>query len=79
MNSINQLSQWNRDISQAIAALGRDAFFPALVEAINGQVKIDYPQVWPYHRDLPPRVLYHQIPASALAAHAITREAPLRY
>ena len=66
MNSINQLSQWNRDISKAIGALGRDTFFPALIEAVNGQVRIDYPQVWLYHKDLPPRVLYHQIPGSAI-------------
>ena len=68
MNSIHQLSKWNRDISKAIAALGRDEFFPRLIEAVKGQVAIDYPQIWLYHRDLPPRVLYHQIPASALRA-----------
>ena len=68
MTNINQLSQWNRDISLAIAALGTDEFFPALVEAIRGQVRIDYPQVWLYHRNLPPRVLYHQIPPAALAS-----------
>ncbi|TDG12707.1 LuxR family transcriptional regulator [Seongchinamella unica] len=68
MNSINQLSMWNRDISRAIGALGRDDFFPAIIEAINGQVRIDFPQVWLYHKDLPPRVLYHQIPPSAFEA-----------
>lgn len=67
MTNINQLSQWNRDISHAIAALGTDNFFPALIEAVRGQVGIDYPQVWLYHKDLPPRVLYHEIPAAALA------------
>jgi hypothetical protein len=66
MTDINQLSRWNRDISRAIAALGTEHFFPALVEAINGQVKVDYPQVWLYHRDLPPRVLYHEIPSDAV-------------
>ncbi|MEM9254922.1 MAG: helix-turn-helix transcriptional regulator [Pseudomonadota bacterium] len=66
MTSLNQLSQWNRDISRAIAALGTEEFFPALVDAINAQVKIDYPQVWLYHRDLPPRVLYHDIPKHAV-------------
>ena len=68
MDDIEQLSKWNRDISRAIAALGSDEFFPALIDAINGQVSIDYPQVWLYHRDLPPRVLYHQIPRDALAS-----------
>jgi DNA-binding CsgD family transcriptional regulator len=68
MTDINQLSKWNRDISRAIASLGTDKFFPSLIKAISGQVKIDYPQIWLYHRDLPPRVLYHQIPDQALAA-----------
>ena len=68
MTDLNQLSRWNRDISRAIAALGSDRFFPALIEAVNGQVAIDYPQVWLYHRDLPPRVLYHQIPREAIAS-----------
>ena len=68
MTEIEQLSKWNRDISRAIAALGTDEFFPALVEAINGQVPSDYPQVWLYHRDLPPRVLYHEIPRAALTS-----------
>ena len=63
-----RLSKWNKEISRAIAALGTDDFFPALVAAINGQVKIDYPQVWLYHRDLPPKVLYHEIPRSALSS-----------
>jgi DNA-binding CsgD family transcriptional regulator len=27
---------------------------------------VDYPQVWLYHRDLPPRVLYHEIPSDAV-------------
>jgi DNA-binding CsgD family transcriptional regulator len=68
MTDIKQLSQWNRDISRAIAALGSEQFFPALIEAVNGQVKIDYPQIWLYHKDLPPRVLYHEIPATAIAS-----------
>ena len=66
MSDIDQLSKWNRDISRAIGALGTDQFFPALVEAIKGQVKIDYPQFWLYHSDLPPRVLYHEIPEEAV-------------
>jgi len=68
MSERDQLSKWNRDISQVIAALGTDAFFSTLVQAINGQVKIDYPQFWLYHNDLPPRVLYHEIPQDAVAS-----------
>ncbi len=66
MTDIKQLSQWNRDISRAIAALGTERFFPTLIEAVNGQVRIDYPQIWLYHKDLPPRVLYHEIPPEAV-------------
>ncbi|QFU74743.1 LuxR family transcriptional regulator [Halioglobus maricola] len=68
MTNIEQISRWNRDISRAIAALGTQQFFPSLIDAINHQVRIDYPQVWLYHRDLPPHVLYHEIPRSALAS-----------
>jgi DNA-binding CsgD family transcriptional regulator len=62
-----QLGKWNRDLSRAIASLGTEAFFPSLFEAIRGQVQIDYPQVWLYHRELPPQVLYHEIPQHAVA------------
>ena len=68
MSEKDRLSKWNRDISHVIGALGTDRFFAALVEAINGQVKIDYPQFWLYHNDLPPRVLYHEIPEDAIAS-----------
>jgi DNA-binding CsgD family transcriptional regulator len=68
MTDLKQLSKWNLDISRAIATLGTDEFFPALVQAVNGQVRIDYPQVWLYHRELPPRVLYHEIPEEAVAS-----------
>jgi DNA-binding CsgD family transcriptional regulator len=68
MTDIDRLSKWNKDLSKAIAALGSEEFFPALIAAIRGQVKIDYPQVWLYHKDLPPRVLYHEIPESAVAS-----------
>ena len=76
MNDINQISKWNKDLSRAIAALGTEDFFPLLVAAIDGQVRIDYPQVWLYHRDLPPRVLYHQIPPHALEQQTLRRFGP---
>lgn len=72
MNDISQLSKWNRDLSRAISALGSDRFFPSLIEAIRGQVHIDYPQIWLYHRDLPPQVLYHEIPAPAVSSQVDT-------
>jgi len=65
MTDIQRISKWNLDISRAIAALGSDQFFPTLVRAIQGQVKFDYPQVWLFHRQLPPRILYHEIPEQA--------------
>jgi DNA-binding CsgD family transcriptional regulator len=79
MTDKDQLGRWNRDLSRAIASLGSDDFFPRLFEAIRGQVTIDYPQVWLYHRDLPPQVLYHEIPAHAVAAQIDTYlEGPFR-
>lgn len=63
---LKQFSTWNRDIAEAIAALGEDAFFPALVRAVSAQVSFAYPQIWLYYRELPPRVLYHEIPADAV-------------
>ena len=68
MTDLQQLSKWNRDISRAIAALGTETFFAELIAAVRGQVPIDYPQVWLYHRDLPPRVLYHEIPEEGITA-----------
>ena len=68
MTDIQQRSRWNRDVSRAIAALGTEEFFPALIDAVRGQVAIDYPQIWLYHRDLPPQVLYHEIPPAAIAS-----------
>ena len=79
MSDIQQLSQWNKDISLAIAELGTDRFFPKLVKAIKGQVAIDYPQIWLYHRDLPPKVLYHEIPDHALRSQVdLYLEGPYR-
>jgi DNA-binding CsgD family transcriptional regulator len=67
MTSINKLSKWNLDLSRAISALGTEEFFPALIAAIRGQVQIDYPQIWLYHRELPPRILFHDIPNAAVS------------
>lgn len=68
MIDIQQISKWNRDLSRAIEALGSEVFFTRLIEAIRGQIHFDYPQIWLYHRDLPPKVLHHQIPPQAVAA-----------
>jgi DNA-binding CsgD family transcriptional regulator len=68
MSEKDQLSKWNRGISKAIAALGTDHFFHELIAAINGQVTVDFPQIWLYHPDLPPKSLYHEIPRAALTS-----------
>lgn len=65
IGDLQAISDWNRDIAEAIAKLGDDAFFDALFDAVRGQVPIVYPQVWLYHPDLPPRILHHRIPAAA--------------
>lgn len=68
MNDIKQLNRWNRDLSRAIGTLGTEDFFPSLVAAVRGQVRIDFPKVWLFHRDLPPRLLYHELSARAQRA-----------
>lgn len=64
---LKQLSAWNQDLALAIADIGGDGFFPRLIEAVRKRVDISYPQIWLYHRDLPPRVLYHELPPEAVA------------
>jgi len=54
VTDIAQLSKWNLDISMAIAALGTEQVFPARIGAIVGQLKVNYPQGWLTHKDLPP-------------------------
>ena len=68
MSTLTLLSEWNRDLARAVGALGRDKFFPTLIAAVRERVPIAYPQVWLYHRDLPPSVLYHEIPPAAVPA-----------
>jgi hypothetical protein len=69
MDALKLINEWNRDLATlAISALGTDEFFPALVEAVRSRVPIAYPQFWLYHSSLPPRVLYHEIPAPAVAS-----------
>jgi len=76
---LKQLSEWNHDLARAIGAVGTDDFFPAVVAAVKKRVAISYPQVWLYHRELPPRVIYHQIPAEAQKAQIDTYlEGPYR-
>ena len=79
MDALRELSDWNRDIAQAVAALGSDDFFPALIEAVRQRVPIAYPQIWLYHPELPPRALYHEIPAAAVASQIdVYLEGPYR-
>jgi len=66
VTDLKLLNRWNVDLAAAISALGTEQFFPRLFEAIRNQVKASHPQVWLYHRDLPPRVLDHDIPKDAV-------------
>ena len=62
MTDLKQLNRWNVDMAKAISAAGTDAFFTTLFDAIRNQLKVSFPQVWLYHRDLPPKLLDHDIP-----------------
>jgi DNA-binding CsgD family transcriptional regulator len=68
MASTDLLYAWNQDVSKAIAALGSDQFFPKLTAAIAERMPVDYPQIWLYHKELPPQCIYHEIPSEAREA-----------
>ena len=65
MASTDSLARWNRDLAKAIALLGSERFLPTLISAICRDLRVDYPQVWLYHTDLPPQCIYHEIPEYA--------------
>lgn len=65
MNNLKEISSWNHDLARAIGAVGSEDFFPAVVAAVQKRIEFVYPQVWLYHRDLPPRLLHHRIPKEA--------------
>ena len=66
MVDLKLLNRWNVDLAKAIEAIGSEQFFPQLFQAVRNQVKVVYPQIWLYHRDLPPKVLDHDIPGQAI-------------
>ena len=66
MVDLQAFTRWNSDLAKTVAAIGSDGFFNQLFSALADQVAHIYPQIWLYHRDLPPRVLYHEIPADAV-------------
>lgn len=66
MVDLKSFTRWNVDLAKTIAAIGVEDFFPQLLSALGAQVPHEYPQVWLYHRDLPPRILYHEIPDHAV-------------
>jgi DNA-binding CsgD family transcriptional regulator len=68
MASTDLLYAWNQDVSKAIAALGSDQFFPKLTAALAERMPVDYPQIWLYHKELPPQCIYHEIPSEAREA-----------
>ena len=67
MVDLKSFTRWNVDLAKTIAAIGDDTFFSQLFSALGAQVQHEYPQIWLYHRDLPPRILYHEIPKQAVA------------
>ena len=66
MVDLKLFNRWNVDLAKAIEAIGSEQFFPQLFQAVRNQVKVVYPQIWLYHRDLPPKVLDHDIPSQAI-------------
>ena len=62
MTDLKQLNRWNVDMAKVISASGSDGFFRELFDAVRNQVNVAFPQVWLYHRDLPPKVLDSDIP-----------------
>jgi DNA-binding CsgD family transcriptional regulator len=66
---LTTVTRWSTAFAGAIELLGHPDFFPALTQAIKILCPISYPQVWLYHRDLPPQVLSHSIPR-----HQVTRQ-----
>lgn len=78
LDALKLLSDWNHDLARAIGRVGGDDFFPAVIEAVQKRVSISYPEVWLYHKDLPPRVLYHQVPATEIRLQTEYLEGPYR-
>ena len=78
LEALKLLSDWNHDLARAIGKVGGDDFFPAVIEAVKKRVAISYPEVRLYHKDLPPRVLYHQIPAAEIGLQIKYLEGPYR-
>lgn len=79
MASTDTLSRWNQDLSKAITSLGTDQFFPCIIAALSRQAQLDYPQVWLYHKELPPQCIYHEIPRYAVTSQIdIYLEGPYR-
>ena len=66
MVDLQAFTRWNSDLAKTVGAIGGDTFFNQLFSALADQVAHIYPQIWLYHRDLPPRILYHEIPAHAV-------------
>jgi len=64
---LQSFTRWNHGIATAINAVGGADFFTRLLATLGDQVPHVYPQIWLYHRDLPPRILYHEIPQHAVA------------
>lgn len=65
---LSTITRWNTALALTVDAQGNAEFFPALIAALREMLPLSYPQVWLYHRDLPPQVVYHDIPKHAIPA-----------
>lgn len=52
---------WNQQVAAVVREQGTDSFFPQLIAALCNAIKIDYPQVWLYQRNMVPQALYFDI------------------
>lgn len=72
------LEVWNREISAAVATLGKPDFYAALVDALSATLPVDYPQVWRYTDDNPePSVLFHRLTGAQRKHHVDDYQAGL--
>ena len=55
MVDLKRFNRWNVDLAKAISAIGTDAFFPRLFDALQEQVKLVYPKFGYITVTCPPR------------------------
>lgn len=66
---LSRFATWNRKAAELLLHCGRASFYQELVAAIRTLVAADNPQVWLYHRDQPPRILFYDIETQQQEVH----------